>query len=695
MDFFEAQDEARSRTKLLVVYFVLALVVIVTAVYFAVTAGVFYYEHKTGGPGAEWFSPRRLLWTAGIAVPVIVLASLWRIASLRRKGGAGVAEALGGRRVTTATKRPGEKRLMNVVEEMAIAAGMPVPEVYVLDDETRINAFAAGFSLDDAAVGVTRGALDQLDRGELQGVIAHEFSHVLNGDMRIGTKLSGWIFGIVMLTMLGRGFWALIGGGGRRRRSRHHGGGGAIFVGGAAGRGGGGGGGGGRGRGGGGALIIAIVIVAVLITIIGFIGEFFARLIQAAVSRQREYLADAAAVQFTRNPEGLGNALRRIGGGAGSRVGSPAASEFAHAFFSKSLKGEVSFLATHPPLPKRIGRILGDWDGGFLPPREKSAPESKQPTAETESGGGAARPSPAGAGGGPGFPGGEAFGRVLTAGIFMQAIGRLREDGRRFAQEARSELEERLPEVFADADQSPLVLLALLLHTEGGEARERQESLLEESVAEGAKAVADYAERLAGLTRSSRMVLLELLAPRLADAVAPVDREGFVELVEALVRADETVSPFELAGLMTVRRKLLGGDSGEVRKRPAKTVVAAASVVASRLAAETESGRLSAASVLAEAARQAPYFMNQLEVVESTSADKLLEALDTLAVVPFGIRRQFLEVCERIVAADEKATRNEAELLRAVALGLGAPVAPIFPEDAEVAAEQADGAGGK
>ncbi len=677
MDFFEAQDEAQARTKSLVVYFVLAVIVMVAAVYFAVTAGVFYYDHKTQGPGTEWFSPPRLLWTLGVVVPVIVLASVWRITSLRGKGGAGVAEALGGRRITTATKRPREKQLMNVVEEMAIAAGMPVPDVYVLDDETRINAFAAGFSLDDAAVGVTRGALDQLDREELQGVIAHEFSHVLNGDMRLGTKLSGWIFGIVMLTMLGRGFWALIGGGGRRRRSRHRGAGAPVLVGGR---------GGGRGRGGGGALIIAIVIVAVLITVIGFIGEFFARLIQAAVSRQREYLADAAAVQFTRNPQGLGNALRRIGGGAGSKVGSPAASEFAHAFFSKSLRSEVAFLSTHPPLPKRIARILGDWDGGFLPPREESSSQSDSQKAKAESGGAAQSSPAASAGKGPGFPGGESFGRVLTAGIFMQAIGRLREDGRRFAEAARAELEERLPEVFEDADQSLVVLAALLLHSEG-EARERQMALLQQSEDVDVKGVEDFAARMAGLTRSSRMVLLELLAPRLGDALAEVDRESFVELVEALVRADETVSPFELAGLVAVRRKLLGGDSAEVRKRPARKVVAAACVVASRLAQETESGRLSTEGVLAEAARQAPYFVNQLQLAESTSADELLQALDTLAVVPFGIRRQFLAVCERIIAADEKATRNEAELLRAVALALGAPVAPIFPEDAEVTAE--------
>ena len=430
------------------------------------------------------------------------------------------------------------------------------------------------------------------------------------------------------------------------------------------------------------------MIVAVLITVIGFIGEFFARLIQAAVSRQREYLADAAAVQFTRNPDGIGNALRRIGGGAGSRVGSPSASEFAHAFFSKSLKSEVSFLATHPPLPKRIGKVLGDWDGSFLPPREAPAERKREAVAEkeTDSGGQRAAAGPEGAGGG--FPGGDAFGRVLTAGILMQAIGRMREDGRRFAGEARQALEERLPEIFEDADQSPLVLLALLLHRGGG-ARERQEALLERSLDEGAGAVADYAERLSDLTRSSRMVLLELLAPRLTEAVAAVDREGFVELVGELVRADDTVSPFELAGLVTVRRKLLGGDSGEVRKQPAKVIVAAARVVATRLARETESEQLSAEAVLTEAARQAPYFMNQLSVAESASADELLEALDTLSAVPFALRRQFLEVCERIVAADEKATRNEAELLRAVALALGAPSAPVFPEDASVAEEDA------
>ncbi|MFU8847136.1 MAG: M48 family metallopeptidase [Opitutales bacterium] len=665
MDFFEAQDRAQARTKLLVFYFALAVILIITAVYFAVTAGVYFFHAKVNSPVApELLSGLRLAWTAGIIVPLITFGSLWRITQLRRTGGAGVAEAMGGRKINPSTKRPQERKLMNVVEEMAIASGTPVPEVFLLDGELGINAFAAGFSLDDAAVGITQGAIDQLDRDELQGVIAHEFSHILNGDMGLSTKLSGWIFGIVMLTVLGRGFWALIrGDSSSGRRS-----GGGIYVGGGRGR----SSGGGNSKGnGGGALILAIILVAVLITIIGFIGEFFARLIQAAVSRQREYLADAAAVQFTRNPEGIGNALRRIGGSA-SCVTHPQASEFAHAFFSKSLRSEVSFLATHPPLQKRISRVLKDWQGDYLKPRPRPKPEQAE-SEKTKPG----KPAFGPAIGPDGEVGGGQFQQMLTAGLFMKCLGEMREQGRAYAEETRKKLQEALPEIFEQVDQSPLAILALLYQIDEAVAP-KQMLRIAEALPGQQEAVPLLADSLRSLSRSERLILLEMMAARLPEALIEPEREDFIACIEDLAQADNKVSPFEIAGLHIVRRHLRKEAAQAPARQDMKAIIAAASTLATRLAAETQLEGASSAAILQSASRQAPYFMNQLVPAQTTDFAALEEAFAVMARTSFGIRKQFLAICERIVAADEKASEDEVELLRAIAMGIGVPAAPIF-----------------
>ena len=683
MDFFEAQDQAQSRTKLLVLYFALAAILIITAVYFAVTVGVVFYHHKTGGEASPaLFSGLRLAWTAGIVVPLVAFGSLWRIAQLKRKGGAGVAEAMGGRKVNPSSKRPEERKLINVVEEMAIASGVPVPAVYLMDAEPGINAFAAGFGLDDAAVGVTRGAVEQLDRDELQGVIAHEFSHILNGDMTLSTKLSGWIFGIVMLTLLGRGFWALItggsGSGGRR--------GGGVFVGGGRGRGGGSGRGGGDSKGNAGALILAIILVAVLITIIGFIGEFFARLIQAAVSRQREYLADASAVQFTRNPEGIGNALRRIGGAPRrSRVGHPNTSEFAHAFFSKSLKSEVSFLATHPPLKRRIRRILNDWQGDYLEPRSRPRRKKTAPQPKRE------RSSAFGSTIGPDAQSSGQFQQMLTAGLFIKCLGQLKEQGRAYAESTRETLEDSFPELFADVDRSPVAVLALLFQ-KGETAADRQRRVLEEHVPDMAAEVPSCGDKLRPLARAERLILLEMMAARLPDAVIAPEREEFLVCVEELAKADDRVSPFEIACLQIVRRRLRSDSAYAPSRQDGQRIVEAARTLATRLTKETNLGADRTETILKEASRLAPYFMNQLAPAESTDFESLENAFAVLARTPFGIRKQFLELCERIVAADALATLNEVELLRAIAIGIGVPAAPIFPEDASLDSPQASDA---
>lgn len=331
MDFFQQQDKARKNTKVLVVYFVVAVACIIASVYVA----ALLIFHTTGyGRAPDTPPPEFALWDLRLfsqvvlgTLGVVIVGSLYKTLALS-KGGSAVAESLGGRLVPTEPGEPDERKLRNVVEEMAIAAGVPVPKIYVLPDEQGINAFAAGHTPEDAAIGVTRGCMSLLSRDELQGVIGHEFSHILNGDMRLNLRIMGIIFGIVCLSVIGR---VLI-------YSR-----------------------GGRGRQGGAPLMF----LGLALIVIGGIGLLFGRLIQAALSRQREFLADASSVQFTRNPAGLSGALQKIGG-AGSRIGSPHAGEASHLFFGNGLaKPLLGAFATHPPLDERIRAIDPAWDGKF------------------------------------------------------------------------------------------------------------------------------------------------------------------------------------------------------------------------------------------------------------------------------------------------------------------------------------------
>jgi Zn-dependent protease with chaperone function len=253
-------------------------------------------------------------------------------------GGKKVAGSLGGTRINPNTNNVDEKRILNVVEEMALASGMPVPSVYLLKGEKGINAFAAGSTPADAVIGVTQGALDQFNREQLQGVVAHEFSHILNGDMRLNLRLIAMLSGIVFVATAGRLIMHAGGGGyGRHSYSSRRSG------------------------------DMRIVLAGLAIVAVGWLGSFFAGLIKSAISRQREFLADASAVQFTRNPQGIADALKIIGGyNSGSQVFSAKADEASHLFISNAL-GQISQLfATHPPLSDRIRKIEAGWDGKMI-----------------------------------------------------------------------------------------------------------------------------------------------------------------------------------------------------------------------------------------------------------------------------------------------------------------------------------------
>jgi len=329
VDFFEHQQLARRNSRLLLVLFALAVLGVVVAVDAVIGAVYLWnysdfhapYAQRPGLPSLFLLVPAKVYgWGAALTAGLILIVSLARVLRLG-EGGAAVAKMVGARRVLPASADLLERRLLNVVEEMAIASGVRVPAVYVMDGERGINAFAAGYEVSSTAVVVTRGTLETLTRDELQGVIGHEYSHILNGDMRLNLRMLGVLAGILFIASIGR---FLMRASSESRQSK--GGGGVVLAG------------------------LALFLV-------GCVGLFFGRLIQASVSRQREFLADASSVQFTRNPDGIAGALDQIRS-ASSALSSRYAEEMAHMFFAQAVPAWLAGLfATHPPIDERIRRL--------------------------------------------------------------------------------------------------------------------------------------------------------------------------------------------------------------------------------------------------------------------------------------------------------------------------------------------------
>ena len=340
MDFYAYQAAARRQSRLFVLLFIAALACVVLAldavVFTALEARegphyVSYAAQEYAGPGIGPLDYARRHPDTALGISLLILAVIGVASAFKslelQGGGAVVARSVGGVRVEPDTADPALRRLRNIIEEMAIAASVPVPEVYVLEQEPAINAFAAGQTPANAAITVTRGALDQLTRDELQGVIGHEFSHIVNGDMRLNVQLMGAIFGLLVIAVIGRMMFYFAPRGGDRDRR----GGGLGWVG------------------------VGLAVMA-----LGYIGLMAGRILQAAVSRQRERLADGSAVQFTRNTDGLKGALMKIAASEyGSRFVAADAEQVAHMLFAPGME---RIFATHPPLLERIRELDPHFD---------------------------------------------------------------------------------------------------------------------------------------------------------------------------------------------------------------------------------------------------------------------------------------------------------------------------------------------
>ncbi|XAL99442.1 M48 family metalloprotease [Phycisphaeraceae bacterium D3-23] len=683
-DFFEQQHVARKKTGRLVILLILAMVGIVVVTYPIIAIALMLLTGAGSDPQtAQGQAPQGLgFWNPEVFALVTIgtlavtsLSSLYKISALKSGGGGMVASSLGGVPVDPDTRDPQARKLLNVVEEMAIASGIPVPPVYLLEQERGINAFAAGYKPDDAVIGVTRGAVEQLTRDELQGVIAHEFSHILNGDMRLNIRLMGIIFGILVLGVLGRlamraAFYSSVG------RSKKNG-----------------------------QATIVIIVVGILLIIIGAIGVFFGKLIKAAVSRQREFLADASAVQFTRNPDGIGSALKTLAAHSyGAHIENPHAEESAHMFFGSAVSSWLGgAMATHPPLPDRIKRVDPSWDG-TLPDLSKKRlrQQSKQDKRKAGQSADGIDLIP-GTDGIPGMPGGM-LGTVVTGAVIADAagasgqrppsagapaegaaldsVGQLDDAHIAYARELIASIPGPLREAARQPYGARAVVFVVLL--DGEEAvRNKQFAHLEQH-AEGT--IADLTRSLSAaaqqLPREARLSLVDLCVPALQQ-MSPKQYEVFKRNLDAMIEADERVDLFEwtLRRLLTrhLEAHLFRPSDPKVHYYAIKPVAEHCAVLLSTLARVGSKDEDEVCEAYTAGAGVLGLEGIDLMPRDCCRLSSVASGFDELTKLSPREKKKLLRSCAVVIAADGKITVSEGELMRAVADSLDCPMPPLLP----------------
>ena len=633
---------------------ILGVDLVLAAGYLYSAAGVHAPRGQTPGLVSMMLAvPARVYVLGAIGTTVVILAvSGWNIVQLS-SGGKVVAEMAGGRRVTSDTRDPLERRLANVIEEMAIASGVRVPAIYVMDEEPGINAFAAGYDASDAVIAVTRGTLETLNRDELQGVIGHEFSHILNGDMRLNIRMIGVLAGIVFIGSVGHFIMRS-----QRGSSSDNKGALPIFLGGLA------------------------------LLLIGYIGLFFARLIKAAASRQREFLADASSVQFTRNPDGIAGALDQIAvAPSGALIAGRRAEDFSHMYFCQGITVHLSGLFdTHPPIDERIARVNGRFDRTSYrrsrasvavasEDQEKSNQEDK--TRKTAALGALAA---AGATGRRGADLGAAWGR--SAGESAGLVGSL--DGAKvdYAAKLLGALPPELRELVRDAGGARAAMLALLLAPKD-DVRAQQLAAVE---AKGLGALAEQARRAETLTRrlgaAFHLPIVDLALPALK-SIPENERNELLGAIEAVIHADRRVSLHEFVVLTLLRSQLAPrGKPGAVGSRKLAELQGPALILLSLVAhAGTRQDATGARGEAVGAALRAG--LKELGLPEAApvsaltleTADEALQQLKDLAPLQKALLMKGLFAT---VTADGTIRVIEAEIMRLVGAVLDCPLPPLL-----------------
>ncbi|WP_226645592.1 M48 family metallopeptidase [Microbulbifer variabilis] len=631
MNFFEYQDKARRNSGLLVGLFALALILLVGLTTLVAAAAVSYSR-------GQFFSPleieQLLGWqTVGYIaltiVAIVVLGSLYKLHQLAA-GGKAVAESLGGRKLNIAPQGPAEQRALNVVEEMAIASGTPVPDVYLIEDPA-INAFAAGYKSSDAVIGLTRGCIEKLNRDELQGVVAHEFSHILNGDTRLNIRIVGLLNGILIIGLLGH--WLVRG----------------IYPSSSE----------NRGR-------IPLFVLGLALMVVGYAGTLLGNLIKSAVSRQREYLADASAVQFTRNNAGIANALKKIGGySAGSNLSSGRAAEFSHMFFASGLKRSFfNLFASHPPLAERIARLEPNWNGHY-PSDSSSSAQSQLRKAN---------------------PASVALAGVVESTPFQVALeavdNSIASPSEQQVQYGR-QLLESIPPAIQQAAHDPFVARALvyhlLLHKEESE-RQAQVVLLKK-IAHPAvvRELQKLAPQLKALPDNARLPLIDLCVPALK-ALVPQQYQIFKRNLIKLLRSDGKIEIWEWALYRVLMHAL---EETPDRQRLSNKKGASKDAARFLIAAIAHAGN--SEYLPAKRAYEQGLKFLQLEVTPLPSRKDIdLQHLDKAIAIASQIKPlqkpSLLKAMVHTLNHNGVIMAEEIELLRAVADSLDCPMPPLVPQ---------------
>lgn len=641
MNFFESQERAHKHTTLLIVLFGVAVIALIVMANVLVLVVFGFVNSQQLQDGQTWVTQMdwKMFATVGAGVSVVVLVgSLYKMMALSA-GGKVVAESLGGQLIPRNTEEPNQRKLLNVVDEMAIASGTPAPPVYLLANEPGINAFAAGFTPRDAVIGITQGAIEQLSRDELQGVIAHEFSHIFNGDMRLNLRLMGALNGILILGILGYYLMYSASLSGRRRSNDNSG--------------------------------VAIMALAVGLMVIGFAGTFFGGLIKSAVSRQREYLADASAVQFTRNPMGIAGALKRIGAlQSGSIVRNPGAPEVSHAFFAQGVTGFTQWLSsTHPPLASRILRIDPQWNGKFDTAQPSPPAQSQTPVDQSSN---TQRPDMA-----RNMATIAASAAATDAAAIMNQIGQPTQESVLYARALLSDL----PAVIRDASREPYgsraVIYGLLLDKEVT-LREQQLALLQGRADKDVYALMiSLMPQMDALEKRFRLPIIDIAIPALKQ-LSDGQYRLFKENLLALINMDAKVDLFE----WSLQKILVSHLDGHFHKSPLSAARRAdpepltrefglvLSVIA-HAGATDQSKAQSAFEASAQAMALKGLALLGKDEIKIADLDQALGKLEQLAP---AAKSRFLTACVISTWHDQRATPTEVELLRAFASVLDCPM---------------------
>jgi Zn-dependent protease with chaperone function len=645
MDFFEQQHRARRHTGLMVLMFLLAVAGIVISINVVGGAIYLYATDRPLLPVVRALAavPRSAyVVTTLVVLGVVAWGTLTRMYDLSG-GGASLALMVGARRVKRDSQSPPDRRLLNVVEEMAVASGVVVPQVYVMDGEPAINAFAAGYSPNEAAVIVTQGTLDNLSRDELQGVVAHEFSHILNGDMRLNVRLLGVIAGIVLIGSIG-GFIMRLGRGGSGTRGD-----------------------------------IRVWLVGLVLWLLGSVGVVAGRLIKSAISREREFLADASAVQFTRNPEGIGGALYKIAQ-RGSAVSERHAEEISHMCISVPVSDFFDFdwFSTHPPLEERIERVMGPQGVGLLQEREKREPAAPAGRAAAAPGGaGATLPEAMLAAAGIGAPGQREL--RTTPQALIASVGSPSTAHVEYARRILEELPGELRVAAGNAEGGRALLAAMLLGE--GEVRAKQLAAIRVQAGEAVAArAASFAELMRPLGPRARMPLFDLALPSLKRMEQDA-RDILRRMLKDLAETDAKVTVGEFVLLTLCERHLGAAPKGAppVKHRSIDAVAGEAGVLMSLLAHAGGSGMPAfnagmTALGLSGGVLRAPAELTIAAVESALYELKLLAPLKKPILI---------KACLEVVMADGRLTVAEGELMRAICAALDTPLPPIIETELE------------